>query len=93
LQIKQNFGLIDRDYEGLSLEAESDSEKDTDEAKKQWRRFEKYVRQLNRKSEDNVQYKVIFLGRHGEGWHNVAEAKYGTQAWDVSCALQLCPDR
>jgi hypothetical protein len=26
---------------------------------------------------------VLFLGRHGEGYHNVAEAKYGTAAWDV----------
>jgi broad specificity phosphatase PhoE len=26
---------------------------------------------------------VLFLGRHGQGWHNVAEAKYGTKAWDV----------
>lgn len=27
-------------------------------------------------------YKVIFNGRHGEGAHNVAEAYYGTEAWD-----------
>lgn len=27
---------------------------------------------------------MIFLGRHGQGWHNVAESKYGTEAWDVS---------
>ena len=31
----------------------------------------------------NVQYKVLFLGRHGEGVHNVAERRYGTKAWDV----------
>ena len=30
----------------------------------------------------NVEYKLLFLGRHGEGWHNVGEAYYGTQAWD-----------
>ncbi|KAJ5290284.1 uncharacterized protein N7443_010537 [Penicillium atrosanguineum] len=30
----------------------------------------------------DVQYKVLFLGRHGEGVHNVAERRYGTQAWD-----------
>jgi broad specificity phosphatase PhoE len=35
-----------------------------------------------------VAFKVLFLGRHGEGWHNVAEAKYGTEAWDV-CGIIL----
>ena len=25
---------------------------------------------------------MLFLGRHGQGEHNVAEAKYGTPAWD-----------
>jgi broad specificity phosphatase PhoE len=30
-----------------------------------------------------VQYKVLFMGRHGEGYHNVAEAYYGTPAWNV----------
>lgn len=24
---------------------------------------------------------MLFLGRHGEGWHNVAETYYGTIAW------------
>jgi broad specificity phosphatase PhoE len=27
-------------------------------------------------------YRLVLLGRHGEGFHNVAEAKYGTHAWD-----------
>lgn len=43
--------------------------------------------QLNDQSEANVQHKVLFLGRHGEGWHNVAEKKYGTKEWDVSTDL------
>jgi len=25
---------------------------------------------------------VFYLARHGQGWHNVAEAKYGTEAWN-----------
>lgn len=29
-----------------------------------------------------MEYKVLFLGRHGEGWHNVAESYYGTPAWN-----------
>ncbi|PSN72424.1 phosphoglycerate mutase family protein [Corynespora cassiicola Philippines] len=69
--IKQNFGLIDRKYE-------TDTEGDL----KQWQRFERFARHLNASSEEGVQYKVLFLGRHGQGWHNVAESKYGTKAWD-----------
>jgi hypothetical protein len=33
-----------------------------------------------------IQYKVLFMGRHGEGWHNAAESFYGTPAWNVSIA-------
>lgn len=29
-----------------------------------------------------VTYKVLYMGRHGEGDHNVAESFYGTKAWD-----------
>lgn len=44
---------------------------------------------LNAESEDSVQYKVLFMGRHGEGVHNVAEAFYGTEAWDVFMSISL----
>ena len=27
-------------------------------------------------------YKVLFLGRHGDGIHNAAESYYGTPAWN-----------
>jgi len=32
-------------------------------------------------------HKVVFLGRHGQGFHNVAESFYGTQAWDEHWSL------
>lgn len=35
----------------------------------------------------NEQYKLVFAARHGEGFHNVAEAKYGTEAWDAKWAM------
>lgn len=69
-QKKSNFGLINRDY-------------DTDEPgsqKEQWKRFEAHIRTL---VAEDPNIKVIWLGRHGQGWHNVAETKYGTKAWDV----------
>ncbi|KAF2742362.1 phosphoglycerate mutase-like protein [Sporormia fimetaria CBS 119925] len=70
---KENFGLIPRTY---------DSDPDHADPKEQWRHFEHHVRQLNQKTDEDTHYKVLFLGRHGQGWHNVAESKYGTSAWD-----------
>ncbi|KAI9684514.1 MAG: hypothetical protein M1829_002324 [Trizodia sp. TS-e1964] len=70
-----NFGLIDRPYD-------TDGEYDPDHKKTQWQRFEHQVFRLNRESGRKVQYKVLFMGRHGEGFHNVAESFYGTPAWD-----------
>ncbi|KAL9938019.1 hypothetical protein V8E36_003564 [Tilletia maclaganii] len=43
------------------------------------------VQRLNaegKKDGSGAVYKLVFLGRHGQGTHNVAESKYGTQAWD-----------
>lgn len=70
-----NFGLIDRAYD-------TDGEYDPDLKKTQWQRFDHQVFRLNRDSDRKIQYKVLFLGRHGEGYHNVAESYYGTPAWD-----------
>jgi broad specificity phosphatase PhoE len=76
MQRKQNFGLIDRAYDT-----------DTDGDAKPWERFERYARHLNSQASPGTSYKVLFLGRHGQGWHNVAESKYGTKAWDCYWAL------
>jgi len=37
---------------------------------------------LNKSSSHDVKYKILYLGRHGQGDHNVAEAKYGRIEWD-----------
>ncbi|KZT64923.1 phosphoglycerate mutase-like protein [Daedalea quercina L-15889] len=47
-----------------------------------WSKFKSHVAKLNQAASPGTTHKILFLGRHGEGWHNVAEAKYGTQAWD-----------
>lgn len=57
-----------------------------------WAQLLKDVRRLNegvvpQNKPRGAQYKVVFAARHGEGWHNVAEAKYGTEAWDAKWAL------
>ncbi|KAI0503421.1 phosphoglycerate mutase-like protein [Xylaria bambusicola] len=70
-----NYGLLDRSYI-------TDKEFDPNSKKTQWQRFEHYVDTLNRKAEKNTQYKVLFMARHGEGYHNAAESYYGTPAWN-----------
>ncbi|MCJ1224604.1 hypothetical protein MMC12_001249 [Toensbergia leucococca] len=70
-----NFGLINRTYL-------TDSEYDPGHTKTQWQRFEHQVYLYNRESGFCVQYKVFYLGRHGEGIHNAAETFYGTPAWN-----------
>ncbi|KAF2842096.1 phosphoglycerate mutase family protein [Patellaria atrata CBS 101060] len=75
-----NLGLIERPYD-------TDDEYDPQHEKTQWQRFEHYVFRLNRQSGRHLQYKVLFMGRHGEGYHNVAESFYGTPAWDCYWSL------
>ncbi|KAI1777183.1 phosphoglycerate mutase-like protein [Hypoxylon cercidicola] len=70
-----NYGLIERSYS-------TDDEFDPDGEKTQWERFAYYVNTLNRDSDQNTQYKVLFMARHGEGYHNAAESYYGTPAWN-----------
>ncbi|KAK5153777.1 hypothetical protein LTR04_006166 [Oleoguttula sp. CCFEE 6159] len=70
-----NFGLINRAYD-------TDTSFDVSRQKTQWQRFERYVSDLNFESPKNTQYKILFMGRHGEGYHNVAERYYGTAEWD-----------
>ena len=56
------------------------------EAFTQWQRFEHNLAKLNEaalETEPGVSYRLLFLGRHGQGYHNVAESYYGTDAWNV----------
>ncbi|KAI9693462.1 MAG: hypothetical protein M1820_009255 [Bogoriella megaspora] len=69
-----NFGLIDRAYP-------SDSSCESNNLT-QWQRFAHQVSTLNRESPHSITYKVLFMGRHGEGFHNAAESFYGTPAWN-----------
>ena len=51
---------------------------------KSWEKLTDEITQLNTSAPPGTTYRLLFLGRHGEGWHNVAEARFGTEAWDVS---------
>ncbi|KAJ5637504.1 hypothetical protein N7490_007383 [Penicillium lividum] len=70
-----NFGLLNRTYP-------TDKELKHSESLTQWERFYNQVEKLNDESSSDVEYKVLFLGRHGEGWHNAAQTYYGTPAWN-----------
>ncbi|KAJ5348746.1 uncharacterized protein N7506_001999 [Penicillium brevicompactum] len=71
----ENFGLINRTYP-------ADKHIKKHQSLTQWERFYRQVSQLNEDAPKNVEYKVLFLGCHGEGWHNAAETYYGTPAWN-----------
>ncbi|PWY83127.1 phosphoglycerate mutase-like protein [Aspergillus sclerotioniger CBS 115572] len=74
-----NFGLINRTYPADKKHHHHDLT--------QWERFYRQVVELNHQAPSNVDYKVLFLGRHGEGWHNAAEDYYGTPAWNCYWSL------
>jgi broad specificity phosphatase PhoE len=82
---KTNFGLIDRTYESDSSLPNNGRDLTG------WERFEHHVSELNKNANrvrhesgtaTQVEYKLLFLGRHGNGFHNVAERYYGAVAWD-----------
>ncbi|KAI0153317.1 phosphoglycerate mutase-like protein [Xylariaceae sp. FL1272] len=70
-----NYGLINRSYP-------TDHVFDPHSSKTQWQRFEHYITHLNHHTDANTQYKLLYLARHGEGYHNAAETYYGTPAWN-----------
>jgi hypothetical protein len=70
-----NFGLINRTYP-------SDYTYFDHARKTQWQRLSNYISSLNHQAHRNERYSLLFLGRHGEGYHNAAETYYGTPAWN-----------
>jgi len=71
-----NLGLIDREFE-------TDAVFDPTREKSAWERFENYLNHLNSQSAGRAQYKLVYLARHGQGYHNVKEAQVGRLAWEV----------
>jgi len=74
------MGLINRSYE-------TDAAFDPSGQKTQWERFAYHVKSLNERASPGTQYKVLYLARHGEGYHNIALSYYGTDCWDVGVFL------
>ena len=59
LQTKVNFGLKSRLYA-------SDPD-DSELSLSQWQRFSVEMNRLNRESDSKTRYKLLYLGRHGQG--------------------------
>ncbi|KAK3901782.1 histidine phosphatase superfamily [Staphylotrichum tortipilum] len=71
-----DLGLINRTYE-------TDADFDPRREKHQWERFTHYLAHLNRTGRaEGASYKLLYMARHGEGYHNVKEAEVGTEAWE-----------
>ena len=43
-----------------------------DTSKEKWSRFQTEIDRLNEESDSHTAYKVFFVARHGQGWHNVS---------------------
>ncbi|KAL9126651.1 MAG: hypothetical protein Q9217_004327 [Psora testacea] len=73
---KADLGLINRAYP-------IDASFNPSDGITQWQLLAHHIRTLIDESPDSVQYKLIYMGRHGQGVHNVAEGYYGRPAWDA----------
>ena len=59
-----------------------------------WTALKRHIEKLNSASDSLTAYKLIYIARHGEGWHNVGEATYGSEQWNcVSTASGLSLQR
>jgi broad specificity phosphatase PhoE len=74
-----NFGLVNQTYSDLDDDCEDDLT--------QWQQFDRELLSLNKNANHGIAYKLLFLGRHGEGWHNAAETFYTTPAWNCYYSL------
>lgn len=64
-----NFGLINQTYDT-----------DTDSSSTQWERFAAKLEDLQSSAPDHISYKLVFMGRHGEGNHNAMVSTAETEA-------------
>lgn len=50
---------------------------------KEWDTIRLELEALNNASDKDTCYKVVFLARHGQGFHNLIVEKYGIDAWNA----------
>lgn len=79
--IGTNFGLINRTY-SYDSESPNGPKSPKDDKETQWQRLARYIKALNKEAPKNERYVLLFMARHGEGFHNAAESYFGTPAWN-----------
>ncbi|KAL8852265.1 MAG: hypothetical protein Q9221_002867 [Calogaya cf. arnoldii] len=89
--VAENFDFMSKDFGLLKKDYKADASLDPGGEKTQWQRFEREVTRLNDEAAEGTVYKVLYMARHGQGVHNVAERKYGTAEWDVSDPKSIFP--
>ncbi|KAL8674636.1 MAG: hypothetical protein Q9168_000944 [Polycauliona sp. 1 TL-2023] len=76
--VAENFDFISKNFGLLERESEADKSSTSEEKEKaSWQRFEREVQRLQDEAGNGTVYKVLYMARHGQGVHNVAEKKYG----------------
>ncbi|WRT65747.1 uncharacterized protein IL334_002695 [Kwoniella shivajii] len=53
-----------------------------DSSAERWNNLRRDVKKLQDEADAGTLYKVMFLGRHGQGWHNYGASKYGVDPWE-----------
>ncbi|KDQ16131.1 hypothetical protein BOTBODRAFT_65050 [Botryobasidium botryosum FD-172 SS1] len=53
-----------------------------DESPERWTTFQSKLDELNSQAAEGAKYKILFVARHGQGYHNLGSALYGKDAWD-----------
>ncbi|ORY82331.1 histidine phosphatase superfamily [Leucosporidium creatinivorum] len=69
-------------FSSSGYDAFSDSLGLIDKTAKRWENLQDHINALNRGSDSLTAYKLIYIARHGQGYHNLAESTYGTPAWN-----------
>lgn len=70
-----DLGLVGPTGKQLSAAQEKDRAE-------QWSSLSQHIQDLNEASSASTKYKLLYLARHGQGVHNVAEHTYGTAKWE-----------
>ncbi|KAK4199173.1 histidine phosphatase superfamily [Triangularia verruculosa] len=73
------MGLINQSYP-------TDHVYDPNGSKLPWERFVDLLADMNQRDQGRAVYKLIYVTRHGQGFHNAKEAKVGSAEWNSKWA-------
>ncbi|RXK38098.1 phosphoglycerate mutase [Tremella mesenterica] len=54
-----------------------------DTSEDRWTNLKSSISKLQSNAPPGVSYKLLFIARHGQGWHNFGASKYGAEAWEA----------